>query len=156
MPGVIVLPPSPALGGFGPSLTSESVARLAAPPATTPAAMQNGAARDSVAEIKEAAREQAQKARGASAISLLKTARGQIAMAHAREGEGDLPGALSAFTKAALLAQMCMDSSEFKLEAQPGGKKGVLVKDFLEFQQVRDMLPGRELTLNVISTRAAI
>ncbi|KAH9945764.1 cysteine proteinase [Amylocystis lapponica] len=119
MPAVVVLSPSPALAGFSPSLIT----------------MQNGASssiRDGViSEIKEAAKEQAQKVRGASAISLLKTARHQIALAHTREGEGDLHGALSAFTKAASLAQMFMDSSELKQE----GKKGVLVKEFLDFQQ---------------------
>ncbi|KAL6309343.1 hypothetical protein BKA93DRAFT_821670 [Sparassis latifolia] len=108
-----------------------------------PAAMQNGLSthHDTVAQIKEAAKEQAQKVRGASAISLLKSARGQIQLAQALERDGNLKGALSALTKSAALAQMFMDSAEFKQEAQPG-KMGVLVKDFLDFQNHE----GQDLT----------
>ncbi|KAI0339681.1 cysteine proteinase [Trametopsis cervina] len=99
--------------------------------------MQNGPAptqRDSVAEIKAAAREQAQKAaRGASAITLLRTARDQIHTARAKEGESDLRGALSALTKAVSLAQLYMDTTEMKQEIS--GKKGSFMRDLLDFQQ---------------------
>ena len=81
--------------------------------------MQNGSSipqREAIAEIKEFAKEQAQKARGASAASLLKLARSQIILAQAKEGEGDLRGALSALTKGTSLAQMVMDSVEFRQE----------------------------------------
>lgn len=98
--------------------------------------MQNGPAssqRDSITDIKEAAKRQANDAvRGASAISLLGAARKQAVEAQALEGEGDLRGSLSAFTKAASLMSMFMISAELKQE----GLKGVLAKEFMDFQQV--------------------
>lgn len=100
--------------------------------------MQNGLAptqRDTIADIKAAAKEQVQRARGASATSLLRSARDQIQLAKAKEGEGDLRGALSAWTKAASLATMFMDTHEFKQEMT---KKGVLTVDFMNFQQASD------------------
>lgn len=102
--------------------------------------MQNGLGstqRDSIADIKAAAKEQAQKARGASATSLLRTARDQISLGRAKEGEGDLKAALSSFIKAASLAQMFMYTHEFKQEMS-SSKKGVLTVDFINFQQVSD------------------
>lgn len=101
--------------------------------------MQNGypqTHRETVAEIKAGAKEQAQRVRGASATSLLKAAREQILHAKTYENDSDLKGALVALTKAASLAQMFMESSEVKQEMSPG-KKGVLTKDFMLFQQVR-------------------
>lgn len=120
--------------------------------------MQNGSAiprRETVAEIKEAAKEQARAVRGASATSLLKLARTQISMAHALEGDGDLKGALSALTKSASLAQMFMDSAEFKQEQLPG-KKGALVRDFMEFQQVCQFLVLHVLLLKIRSVKGEI
>jgi hypothetical protein len=146
MPGVAILPPSPAFGGFG-SSTYHSVSLaltfcrhecLADHFDFLLVEMQNGPAptpRDTVSDIKAAAKEQVQKARGASATSLLRTARDQILLAKAKDGEGDLKGALSALTKAASLAAMFMDTPEFKHE-MGSGKKGVLTLDFLTFQQV--------------------
>jgi ubiquitin carboxyl-terminal hydrolase 8 len=94
----------------------------------------------SVAEIKEHAKQQAQRAsRGASAISLIRSAKGQISLAQSREGAGDLKGALSAFTKAASLTQVFMDSAEFKAENVPG-KRGLVWKEFSDFQQVWHLL----------------
>ena len=85
-----------------------------------------------VAEIKDKAKESVQKeARGASAITLLRTARTQSAKARTSEESGDLKGALDAITKAASLTRMCMDSSEFKTE-----KHGVLHKEFRDFMAV--------------------
>ena len=103
-------------------------------------ALHNGPAKPSedlsVAEIKEQAKQQAQRAsRSVSAISLIRSAKGQISLAQSREGAGDLKGALSAFTKAASLTQVFMDSAEFKAESVPG-KRGLLWKEFLDFQQV--------------------
>ena len=90
----------------------------------------------SVAEIKEQAKQQVQRgSRGVSAISLIHSAKGQVSLAQSREGAGDLKGALSAFTKAASLTRVFMDSAEFKAENLPG-KRGVLWKEFTEFQQV--------------------
>ncbi|KAH9983664.1 hypothetical protein BJV77DRAFT_1062378 [Russula vinacea] len=89
----------------------------------------------SVAEIKEQAKQQAQRgSRGVSALSLIRSAKGQISLAQSRESTGDLKGALSAFTKAASLTQVFMDSAEFKAESVPG-KRGVLWKEFSDFQQ---------------------
>ncbi|KAI0071160.1 hypothetical protein K474DRAFT_1679622 [Panus rudis PR-1116 ss-1] len=91
--------------------------------------------RESVAEIKHAAKQQVQKfARGASATTLLRSARDQIAKGHIAEREGDLKEALSAYTKAAALASMFMETSEFKQERQSKAS-GVLTRDFLNFQQ---------------------
>jgi ubiquitin carboxyl-terminal hydrolase 8 len=113
--------------------------------------MQNGHSsknHETVAEIKAAAKEQALRARGASATSLLKTARDQVLTAKASEGTGELREALSALTKAVSLITMLMDSSEFKLEMQPG-KKGVLTREFLSFQQVRlQVIPGFHAWIN--------
>ncbi|KAH9832545.1 uncharacterized protein C8Q71DRAFT_258180 [Rhodofomes roseus] len=119
MPGVTVLPPASALGGLPSSR------------------MQNGSSTShngTVAEIKEVAKEQAQKVKGASAMSLLRNARSQITHAREYELNGDLKNALSALTKAVSLASMVIESAEFKAEKQPG-KRGVLHKEFLEFQQ---------------------
>jgi hypothetical protein len=103
-------------------------------------ALHNGPAKPSedmsVAEIKEQAKQQAQRgSRGVSALSLIRSAKGQISLAQSRESTGDLKGALSAFTKAASLTQVFMDSAEFKAESVPG-KRGVLWKEFSDFQQV--------------------
>ncbi|EPQ56117.1 hypothetical protein GLOTRDRAFT_137950 [Gloeophyllum trabeum ATCC 11539] len=100
--------------------------------------MQNGSARTfeplTVAEIKERAKEQSHKvSRGVTAISLIKAARTQVAAARVHEGAGDLRAALSAYTKAASLAQMFMESAEFQQEAH--GRKGVLFKELMDFQQ---------------------
>jgi ubiquitin carboxyl-terminal hydrolase 8 len=90
----------------------------------------------SVAEIKQQAKQQAQRgSRGVSVLSLIRSAKGQISLAQAREGAGDLKGALSAFTKAAVFTQVFMESAEFEAENIPG-KRGVLWKEFSEFQQV--------------------
>lgn len=103
--------------------------------------MQNGYAPDThhdvVAAIKAAAKEQAQRVRGASATSLLRTAREQIQVARVSENEGDVRAALSTYTKAASLVAMFMETTEFRQEMQPG-KKGVLIQDLQKFQQVRD------------------
>lgn len=118
--------------------------------------MQNGFAptqRETIAEIKAAAIEQAQKAaRGASPLTLLRSARLQIQTARAKEGEGELRDALIALTKAALLTQMFMNSNEFKQEMT--GKKGVLTRDMLDFQQVREALqPVKEVSYRGVTAR---
>ena len=100
--------------------------------------MQNGASyhHETIADIKASAKEMVHKARGASAITLLASARSQMQLAQARENEGDFKGALSSFTKAASLIQLIFESSDFKTESQ-AGKKGALFKEFMDFQQVR-------------------
>ena len=89
-----------------------------------------------ISDIKEKAKETAHKiAKGASAISLIRTARNQTLAAQECELTSDWRGALSALIKAGTLAQMCMDTAEFNAESAPG-KKGVLYKEFMEFTQV--------------------
>lgn len=103
------------------------------------APMQNGSLRSSteeqtVPEIKEWAQHDARAlCRGASAMSLLKATRTQLARARDAESTGELKNALSMYYKAASLMQMYMETAEFKQER---GKKGVLTREFLEFQQV--------------------
>jgi len=96
----------------------------------------------SVAEIKERAIQQVQRAsRGASAISLIRTAKGQISLAQSCESAGDLKGAFSAFTKAESLFQAFMDTADFNAEIVPGNR-GVLWKEFNEFQLVSCSQPS--------------
>ncbi|KAH9944957.1 cysteine proteinase [Epithele typhae] len=134
MPGVSVLPP-PTPTFSHPSGRFARPHPLPAPHAPS-SAMQNGVShhRDTVADIKASAKETAHGVRGASASGLLTVARSQIKVARDHEKEGDLKGALRSYTKAASLAQMLMESSEFKAESQTG-KKGALFKEFLDFQQ---------------------
>ncbi|KAI9062559.1 cysteine proteinase [Trametes sanguinea] len=103
--------------------------------------MQNGGSyhRDTVAEIKESAKSLVLQVRGASAPSLLRSARSQIQTAQVQENEGDLKAALTSLTKAASLVQLFMETPEFRVDA---GKKGMLYKDFMDFQQQTD---GRDL-----------
>jgi ubiquitin carboxyl-terminal hydrolase 8 len=112
----------------------------------------------SVAEIKEQAKEQVQRrTRGVRALSLIHSAKGQICLAQAREGSGDLKGAFSAFTKAASLTQVFMESAEFKAENAPS-KRGVLWKEFTDFQQVSGTPCSRRssfIFLMPLSERAA-
>jgi len=88
-----------------------------------------------VAEIKERAIQQAQRAsRGSSAISLIRSAKSHITLAKSCESAGDLKFAFSAFTRAASLIQAFVDTEDFKAERFPG-KRGVLWKEYTEFQQ---------------------
>ena len=82
----------------------------------------------SVAEIKERAIQEV-------AISLIRSAKDQISLAQSFESAGDFKFALSAFTKALCLTQAFMDTADFKAESVLG-KRGVLWKEFTEFQQV--------------------
>lgn len=88
-----------------------------------------------VADIKLKAKEAVNKeARGASAISLIKTARAQILSAKDYEANGDLRSALSSFIKAATLAKMAMDSTEYVQEQRTKG--GVLRNELTDFLEV--------------------
>ncbi|KAF8159371.1 hypothetical protein B0H34DRAFT_655402 [Crassisporium funariophilum] len=107
-------------------------------------AAQNGSARfhdnTPVAEIKVKAREAVNKeARGASAITLIRTARAQILNAKDHEANGDLRSAFASYIKAATLAKMTMDSVEYVQESK--GKGGVLRKELTDFLE-RD---GRDI-----------
>ena len=93
----------------------------------------------SVAEIKSRAKESVSKdARGFSAISLIKTARSQFILAKSHESKSELKSALSAYIKAASLAAMAMESSEYHSEK---GKNGVVRKELSEFMEVRVIFP---------------
>ncbi|KAJ7580153.1 ubiquitin carboxyl-terminal hydrolase 4 [Mycena floridula] len=145
MPGVAVLPNSPGLGGFGTSKWRPISVDGDGTHFASITATQNGFARSqddmSVGEIKSRAREAVKKeARGASALTLIRTARSQVASGKDYETQGDLKGALGAFAKAASLAQMAMNTSEFQAEAK--GKVGVLRKEFSDFIDGAD-LTGR-------------
>ena len=88
-----------------------------------------------VADIKLKAKEAVKReAKGASAITLIKTARAQIFSAKEHEANGDLGGALASFIKAATLAKMTMDSTEYVQEAKSKG--GVLRKELHDFLEV--------------------
>ena len=90
----------------------------------------------SVAEIKEQAIQEVQRAsRGASVNSFIGSASGYIALARLCELSGDLKGAFSALTKAAAYTQVFMDTADLEAEIVPG-KRGMLWKEFIEFQQV--------------------
>ncbi|KAK7685731.1 hypothetical protein QCA50_011076 [Cerrena zonata] len=122
MPGVTVLPPSPAISGFGHHHSSK---------------MQNGSVSsipsyETVSDIKSAAIENVRNAtRGASATSLLNAAKSQIGLANVAENEGSLKDALTCFIKAATLVSMCMESNDYKQELK---KHGVLHQQVLHFQ----------------------
>ena len=88
-----------------------------------------------VADIKLKAKEAVNReARGASAITLIKTARAQILSAKEHEAKGDLRSALASFIKAATLAKMAMDSTEYVQEARSKG--GVLRNELTDFLEV--------------------
>jgi ubiquitin carboxyl-terminal hydrolase 8 len=85
------------------------------------------------AEIKIKAQATVQKeARGASAMSLIRAARAQSLLAKKYEMNGNLKIALDAFTKAASLAKMTMESAEFAAESA-SGRTGLLRKEFTDF-----------------------
>ncbi|PFH50295.1 hypothetical protein AMATHDRAFT_4113 [Amanita thiersii Skay4041] len=114
MPGVTITPSSPNAGSFGPSSSALYLGM-------------------SVAEIKAKAKEAVSKdARGVSAMTLIKTARSQIVMAQDYESRGELKSALSAYIKAASLATMTLESSEYFSER---GKSGMVRKELNDFME---------------------
>ena len=161
MPAV-VLPNAPGHPpGFGTSHSSEATAfALQRVNQLTPTtlAIQNGATRFhdgmSVVEIKAKAREAVQKeAKGASALSLIRTARTQLLSAKDYETKGDLRSALGSFIKAASLAKMTMDSAEYSQEGRSKG--GVLKKELTDFLSVcLDLITFYIFTDGFVFTRA--
>jgi len=75
-------------------------------------------------------------AKGASSLTLLKSARSQNKTAHDLESRGEIQEALSCYSKVAALAKMVMDSAEFAAESR-SGKGGVLRQQLTEFLEVR-------------------
>lgn len=103
-----------------------------------------------VSEIKERARESVEKAaKGASAMSMIKSARNQALIAQECELGGDFRGALGAYIKAGALAKMVLDSAEFRAEAEPG-KKGVLFHEFTDFTKVGILLLNCDAVLKYV------
>lgn len=103
-------------------------------------ASSSGPARDdgrSVKEIKDEVKTMVQRARGASAITLLNVAREKAISGFRLEDETNLPEALRELLTAAKLIQLFLETAEFKAESQ--GRKGVVWKEFTDFQQVRSI-----------------
>lgn len=95
---------------------------------------------ETVGDIKSAAEENARKAgRGASATSLLNSAKDQIARANVAENEGNLKEAFICLMKAVTVLTMGMATTEYKQESK---KHGVLFQQFSHFMQVSGLLPG--------------
>ena len=133
MPGVTLLPNSSGNGlsaSKSPNPTTTSIPHILS-------ASHNDRFLDKtpVADIKLNAREAVNReARGASAITLIKTARAQTLSAKEHEAKGDLRNALASFIKAATLAKMAMDSTEFAQETRTKG--GVLRNELTDFVEV--------------------
>src|ERR1700729_3205117 len=90
----------------------------------------------SVSEIKERAKVVGHViAQGESAMSLIKTARMLTLAAEECDMSGDLKGALSELIKAATVAQMFVNTAEYKAESKPG-MKGMVYKEFQDFALV--------------------
>jgi ubiquitin carboxyl-terminal hydrolase 8 len=86
-----------------------------------------------VSEIKAKAKETVQReGRGASVMTLIRTARTQLLNAKEQEAKGDLKTALSSYIKTAGLMKMAIESHEFKQDT-----KGVIRKEWEGFLQVR-------------------
>ncbi|THH02988.1 hypothetical protein EW145_g6625 [Phellinidium pouzarii] len=129
MPAVTILPSSPALRDFGPS----SITATANGSGSGVGVGAGGPGDDTVAEIKEKVRAGVQALRGASALSLLRTARDQVIHGRGLEDSGDWCGAFRALLTASRLTKAVIEHPEFLQEK--GGKKGVVWKDVLDFQQ---------------------
>jgi len=88
-----------------------------------------------VLEIKNKAKESVQReARGFSALTLIKSARLQLATARDSEVKGDLRTAFSSYIKAATLAKMTMDSQDYAIESK--GKGGAIRQELNDFLNV--------------------
>ncbi|KAJ3743823.1 hypothetical protein DFH05DRAFT_1253494 [Lentinula detonsa] len=88
-------------------------------------------AADPITILREQAKSAVQSsAKGASALALLRSARTQYMVATNCENQGDLKGALVAFTKAAGLANMVFETVEWGQNGQNAIKKEL--KDFME------------------------
>jgi len=142
MPGVTLLSNNSSGNGL---LAGEPISTLYHPSSTLiiPSASHNNRFLDKtpVADIKLKAKEAVNReARGASAITLIKTARAQILSAKEHEANGDLRSALASFIKAATLAKMAMDSTEYVQETRSKG--GVLRNELNDFLEVSSNIQG--------------
>lgn len=90
---------------------------------------------DTVAEIKEKVHTNVSKVvRGASALSILHSARDQVVHGKTREDQGDISGALHCLLTAAQLSKRVYEHAEFRQEKD--GKKGAVWREMTEFQKV--------------------
>ncbi|KAF8645081.1 hypothetical protein AX16_008139 [Volvariella volvacea WC 439] len=117
MPGLMMVPSSPGLGGL--------------PTHSTPSTP-NAKAQQSYADIRAEAIENVEKQiRGASPINLIRTARNQFASGKDYESKGDLKSAYAAFVRSAKLMQVVMESNETKSEKGIG----ILKKEIQSFME---------------------
>ncbi len=132
---MLVSPPSaPGLGGppFGSKLPSVPVIA----PASTNGFVKT-MANMTTAEIKSHALESVQReSRGATTISLIKTARRLYDQGKEYDARSDLKAALSAYVKAACLIKGATESTEMQAEKS----SGVVHKEFNDFRPVRAQL----------------
>lgn len=139
MPGVTVFPSAPTgLPGLGSSNTWTTLSARDSVPNKTPAIPASAPNQDDtfVSNIRTNARDMVQKeAKGASSLSLLRSARTQLLGARDLEDKGDIQAALSQYTKVATLAKMVMDSAEFAAESR-SGRGGVLRQQLTDFLEV--------------------
>ncbi|KAL5536690.1 DOA4 [Sanghuangporus sanghuang] len=150
MPSVSVLPSSPAHRSFGAGSGSPILSEsdnISHSHVSRGMPSQNGIVGGSggddgssgsgpestVAEIKDKVRSLVNGFRGASAISLLRSARDQAITGASLEAEGALRGAYRALLLCAQLSQAVLGHAEFKAESQ--GKKGVVWNEWEDFQR---------------------
>ncbi|KAL1726470.1 ubiquitin carboxyl-terminal hydrolase 4 [Schizophyllum commune] len=144
MPGISVLPSPPtgipsSAGPSSPALASSSKSTNSASPAS---GSRRSDEDDSINEIKKIAQDAVIKeTRGASGISLLRSARTQTQKGKDHEARGELKEALSAYAKAVALALRTLDHKDLLEEKKDKG--GVLmmeVKSYIE-HDYKDLAP---------------
>ncbi|KAJ3806584.1 ubiquitin carboxyl-terminal hydrolase 4 [Lentinula aff. lateritia] len=111
----------------------------------------SSSATESITVLKQEAKLSVQaSAKGASAMALLRTARNQYLLATQCETQGDLKGALIAFTKAASLVQMIFGTAEWSQNGQNALKREL--RDFMEKDSnVKSRLEAVEAKLTIPS-----
>ncbi|KAG1850912.1 hypothetical protein F4604DRAFT_1807965 [Suillus subluteus] len=145
MPGVVVLPPSHSLAGFGPD--THSGAHLPRPinPLLNSPTMHNGSSSSvSVQEIKEHAKSTAERSKGFSAKSLIGSARSQMQLAQSRDAARDPKAALHALYVAANLFTTYMNHSSYAADRTKGNP---IHHEFLQFFQENSTSLNRIKTL---------
>ncbi|KAJ3781622.1 ubiquitin carboxyl-terminal hydrolase 4 [Lentinula aff. detonsa] len=113
-------------------------------------------ATDPITILREQAKSAVQSsAKGASALALLRSARTQYMLATNCENQGDLKGALVAFTKAAGLANMVFGTVEWGQNGQNAIKKEL--KDFMETDStnLRSRMQAVEAKLRLLEKEKA-
>ncbi|KAG1857326.1 hypothetical protein DFJ58DRAFT_726903 [Suillus subalutaceus] len=145
MPGVVVLPPSHSLVGFGPD--THSGAHLPRPinPLLNSPTMHNGSSSSvSVLEIKEHAKSTAERSKGFSAKSLIGSARSQMQLAQSRDAARDPKAALHALYVAANLVTTYMNHPSYAADRTKGNP---IHHEFLQFFQENSASLNRIKTL---------